>query len=61
MKMLVLKIALTVAVFIAILTVMGGRFGVIELAVWLVAQIAVIAFFSVRYRKSTVAGAARNQ
>lgn len=60
MKMLILKVALTVATFLVVLTVMGGGFGVIELSVWLVAQIAVIAFFFTQYRKSTAGGSARN-
>ncbi|MFF9811188.1 hypothetical protein ACF1G5_39940 [Streptomyces coeruleorubidus] len=58
MKMLILKIALTVAVFLAILTAAGGRFGPLELFVWLVVQIAVIAYFFMGYRKSRVGAGA---
>ncbi|MET9395834.1 hypothetical protein ABZY20_36385 [Streptomyces sp. NPDC006624] len=61
MKMLILKIALTVAVFLAVLTAVGGRFGPIELSVLLVIQVGLIAYFFMGYRKSRVGAGARNQ
>jgi hypothetical protein len=60
MKMLILKIALTVTVFLAVLTAVGGRFGPIEMSVWLVIQVGIIAYFLMGYRKARTGAGARH-
>lgn len=53
MKSLILQVVAILAVFFIILFALGGQFGTVEITIWGVAQIALIAFVILRYRRAS--------
>jgi hypothetical protein len=53
MKSLILQIVAILAVFFIILLALGAQFGTVEIAIWGVAQIALIAIVILRYRRAS--------
>lgn len=53
MKSLIVQIVAILAVFYIILFALGAGFGTVELGIWGIAQIVLIVFIVLRYRRSS--------